>query len=308
MIEVKDLRKTFGSTTALDGITFSVSPGEVVGLLGPNGAGKSTTMRIMTGYMAADGGSVSVDGDRVDVNTIGVQARIGYLPENNPLYKDMLVSDLINFSAEVRRIPKNKRKQAIDSVTEACGIGEVFHRPIRELSKGYKQRTGLALALLHRPDIVILDEPTEGLDPNQRAEIRALIKDLSKDRTIIISTHVMQEATAVCGRVLVLNAGKLVADGTPEDLARASRGALVVAAEFEGRDVKESLERENRLRLLEAHMVGDVRYRVRVESSDGSDIQEVLSKLIQEKRWVVRRLIEEEGTLEDVFSQLTSDA
>lgn len=209
MIKVKNLTKSFGVVKAVDNVSFTIRPGEIVGLLGPNGAGKTTVMRLLTGFLLPDHGLIQIE----------QKAGIGYLPENNPLYQEMLVVELLNFSAEIKQLSPGERKKAFDFVVSVLGLNEVFYRPISELSKGFRQRVGLALALLCQPKILILDEPTEGLDPNQRLEMRQLIKKMAKGRTIIMSTHVMPEAAAVCNRILIINQGKLVADATPKKLA-----------------------------------------------------------------------------------------
>ena len=305
MISVQHLSKSFGATKAVSDLSFEIQEGEVVGLLGPNGAGKSTTMRMMCGYLSSDAGTVSIDTIPVTGDVTNIQQKIGYLPENNPLYKDMLVSDLLDFSAEARGISKSKRQAAFDFAVSASGIAEVYFRPIRELSKGYKQRVGIALALLHQPDIIIMDEPTEGLDPNQRSEIRSLIRELAQDHTIIVSTHVMQEVTAVCSRLLVINHGQLAADGTPDELVRQAQGTRVIAAEFEGAGIQEALKDVPELATVEVEQMKGSRHRIRIEVTGEADIHALLSHLIHEHRWVVRKLAEEERSLEDVFHDLT---
>ena len=305
MISVQNLTKSFGTAKAVSDLSFEVKTGEVVGFLGPNGAGKSTTMRMMCGYLSPDIGEVVIDGVPVAEDVTQIQGKIGYLPENNPLYKDMLVADLLEFSAEARGIPKNKRLSAFDFAVSASGIAEVYFRLIRELSKGYRQRVGIALALLHQPDIIIMDEPTEGLDPNQRSEIRSLIRQLAQDRTIIVSTHVMQEAIAVCSRLLVINHGQLAADGTPDELTRRAQGARVIAAEFEGTGIEAALAAVPELTKVEVESLAGSRHRVRIEVTGDIDVYALLSHLIHEHRWEVRKLAEEERSLEDVFHELT---
>lgn len=305
MISVQHLSKSFDTTKAVSDLSFEIKKGEVVGLLGPNGAGKSTTMRMMCGYLSPDAGTVSIDDVPVAGDVTEIKQKIGYLPENNPLYKDMLVSDLLDFSAEARGISKGKRQVAFDFTVAASGIAEVYYRPIRELSKGYKQRVGIALALLHQPDIIIMDEPTEGLDPNQRSEIRSLIRKLAQDHTIIVSTHVMQEATAVCSRLLVINHGQLAADGTPDELTRQARGARVIAAELEGTGIKDALTGVPELAKVEVETLAGSQHRIRIEVTGDVDVHALLSHLIHEHRWVVRKLAEEERSLEDVFHDLT---
>lgn len=218
VIEVRELVKDYGRTRALRGIDFSVPRGQIVGFLGPNGAGKTTTMKIITGYLDATSGQALVKGLQVDENPMETRKHIGYLPENAPLYEDMMVQEFLDFIADIRQIPVPERRQRFRMMTEVCGIGEVLSKNIGELSKGYRQRVGLAHAMVHDPEILILDEPTSGLDPNQIAEIRKLIRELGREKTLILSTHILPEVQATCDRVIIISDGKLVADDTVEGL------------------------------------------------------------------------------------------
>lgn len=310
MIKVENLTKSFDDVRAVDGLSFEVEKGDIVGLLGPNGAGKTTTMRLISGYLFPDKGSISIAGFLVSAHTreaTELRRYIGYLPENNPLYKDMLVSELLNFSAELKKIPKNKRRPALDFVVHAVKIGDVFYRPIGELSKGYRQRVGMALALLHQPDILIMDEPTEGLDPNQRTEIRALIRELAKNRTIIISTHVMQEASAMCNRIIIINKGKLVADGTTEELSRAARHEKILILEVEGSGVEFSLRTLAGVDHIDITSIEQNKFRAKVITAETIELRPSISKLARENHWTIWQLIEEKHTLEDIFHKLTSE-
>lgn len=217
-IEVRDLTKYYGDFQALRGISFDVHRGEIVGFLGPNGAGKSTTMKILTCYMAATTGSAKVMNIDVTEDSIGVRARIGYLPESVPLYDQMVVFDYLDHLAELRGVPSSKREAAVTHAVEVCGLGPVVAKKIDELSKGYRQRVGLAQALVHSPDVLILDEPTSGLDPNQIVDIRELIRSIGKEKTVLLSTHILQEIEALCDRVILINGGTVVADGSFEAL------------------------------------------------------------------------------------------
>jgi ABC-2 type transport system ATP-binding protein len=235
MIQIESLTKRYGTTEALKGLSFDVPRGQVVGFLGPNGAGKSTTMRILAGFVTPTSGQARVN--ELDVVTHAVEARrmIGYLPENNPLYEEMMVVDFLGFIADVRAVPKNIRSTRIKNAVERCGLGQVIGKDIHQLSKGYRQRVGLAQAILHEPDLLILDEPTSGLDPNQIVEIRALIKELGKEKTVILSTHILSEVQSTCSRVLIVSGGKLVADDTPERLTAGDGGGeitVIVASRF----------------------------------------------------------------------------
>src|SRR2546423_222542 len=235
MIQVENLTKDYGPTRAVDRVTFNVRKGEVLGFLGPNGAGKSTTMKILTCYLAPTGGTARVAGFDVFDQSLEVRQRIGYLPEDTPIYRDMTVVELLRFVADVRGMARDKREARIREIGGRCGLGDVAGKLVGELSKGFRQRVGLAQAMLHDPDILILDEPTSGLDPNQIVEIRALIKEVGKEKTVILSTHILQEVQATCSRILIISGGKLVADGTPEALrAREKGGRYRVVVESNG--------------------------------------------------------------------------
>lgn len=307
MIKVENLTKSFGHIKAVDNLSFEIKKGEVVGFLGPNGAGKTTTMRLITGFYSPDEGNITVAGIPVGERTTETQEYIGYLPENNPLYKEMLVSELLNLSAELQRIPKEKRRDAFDFVNNAVAIGDVFYRPIGELSKGYKQRVGIAAALLHKPRVLIMDEPTEGLDPNQRTEIRALIKNLAKERTIIMSTHVMQEAQAVCSRLIIINKGTLVADGTSEELSRAARRERIIQLEVEGDGIEPALRNLAGVEHVDFESAARGRIRAKLTANESSELQPEISRLARDRHWTIWRLAEEEHTLEDIFHKLTSE-
>src|ERR1043166_3735625 len=241
LLALDTVSKRFNGVKAVDGVSFSVGRGEVVGFLGPNGAGKSTTLRMITQYLDPDAGTIRFDGVPLGVTREAAKRRVGYLPENNPLYGEMLVAEYLEFVARLRELAQPERGRAIDQAVQATGIESVYYRPIAELSKGFKQRTGLAAAILHRPDLLVLDEPTEGLDPNQRVEIRRLIADLGKERTVLLSTHVLPEVEHTCSRLLIINRGRLVADGPVETLVRRAQGAAEVYVEATGDGVLESL-------------------------------------------------------------------
>ncbi len=228
MIEVENLEKHYGPTRALAGITFEVPRGEVLGFLGPNGAGKTTTMKILTGFLYPDGGSARIGGLDVLQQPLETRRLVGYLPESNPLYTEMSVISYLKFAADVRGVPPGQRKSAVERVVKDCGLQGVRGKDIGELSKGYRQRVGLAQAMIHDPEVLILDEPTSGLDPNQIVEIRRLIKKIGQERTVILSTHYLQEVEATCGRAIIIHQGRIVADGTLEELA-AREGSLPVS-------------------------------------------------------------------------------
>jgi ABC-2 type transport system ATP-binding protein len=226
MIEISDLKKSYGDFEALKGLSFQVPKGQVVGFLGPNGAGKSTTMKILTGYLPYFHGSVKVGGLDVSAHADATRRMIGYLPENNPQYEDMMVAEYLAFIADIRKISESEKKQKIIHAVKRCGLESVYHKDIGQLSKGFRQRVGLAQAIVHEPQLLILDEPTSGLDPNQIIEIRNLITEIGKETTVLMSTHILQEAQSTCGRILIINNGLLVADDSPEQLAQAEFGSL----------------------------------------------------------------------------------
>src|SRR5215813_3560197 len=249
MISIEGLSKSYGTTQALRGVSFEVPRGQVVGFLGPNGAGKTTAMRILAGYALPTAGSAKVAGIDVVLNSLASRRMIGYLPENNPLYEEMMVLDFLRFVAQVRGVAAAEQGPRIKNAVEQCGLKTVISRDIGQLSKGFRQRVGLAQAILHDPDLLIFDEPTSGLDPNQIAEIRHLIKELGREKTVILSTHILSEVQSTCDRVLIINEGKLVADDSPERLASAEGGTITVVlasragAALQAADVRNILER-----------------------------------------------------------------
>lgn len=305
MIIVKGLYKAFGDIVAVDDLSFKIKKGEIVGFLGPNGAGKTTTMRLLTGYLSPDAGRVEIDGLDVQTQLEAVQQQIGYLPENNPLYKNMLVSEMFDLSADLKKIPKSQRDAAFDFAVSAVSIENVFYRPIIELSKGYKQRVGMALALMHKPKVIIMDEPTEGLDPNQRTDIRSLIKQLSKERTIILSTHVMQEAVALANRILIINNGKLVADDTPTKLTQSDGTTQVLVVELEGDKILSELKKQTQFTNIESEKITKNRYRITLNAQANKPLQPVISQLVAQNKWIVWDMTQKQTNLEDVFHQLT---
>lgn len=234
MIEIVGLKKSYGGIEALKGLSFSVPKGQIVGFLGPNGAGKSTTMKILTGFLPYSLGSVRVGGFEVGLHPDKTKKMIGYLAENNPQYEDMMVLEYLDFVADIRKIPEPYKKDKIDSAIIRCGLRSVVHKDVGELSKGFRQRVGLAQAILHDPQLLILDEPTSGLDPNQIIEIRNLIKELGKETTVLMSTHILQEAQSTCERILIINNGLLVADDTPEELASGDFGSIIMELAAKG--------------------------------------------------------------------------
>ena len=226
MIEVKELRRSFGPVVAVDGISFNVEEGEVLGLLGPNGAGKTTAMRILACFLKPDSGTATICGHDISQNPIDVRRSLGYLAENVPAYNEMTVGGFLNFICDVREIWGADRKRALDMIVPTCSIASVYHQTIETLSKGYKRRVGLAQALIHDPDVLILDEPTDGLDPNQKHEVRKLINKMAKDKCIIVSTHILEEVEAVCSRMIIVAKGQILVDSTPEQLKKEHQCSL----------------------------------------------------------------------------------
>lgn len=307
MITVKNLTKTYGKTVAVNNISFEVDKGEIVGFLGPNGAGKSTTMKILTTYIPADSGSAEVAGFNVDDKPLEVRREIGYLPENNPLYFDMGVVDYLNYIAEIRGIPANKRMQRIREIVELCSLEREITKDIGELSKGYRQRIGLAQSLIHDPKILILDEPTSGLDPNQIAEIRDLIKKIGKEKTIILSTHILPEVTATCTRAIIINDGKIVADGSPDDIVSKGESGftLIVKIKAPKADLERMLSGISEVKnfKLLTDESGYLRYELKMESRVNP--AEDIFNMVVNNKWVMTELRPEFLSLEDVFKKLT---
>ncbi len=307
-LSVDGISKRFGGVTAVDQVSFAIDRGQVVGLLGPNGAGKSTTMRLITQYYEPDAGTISLDGVPLADAGRAAKRRIGYLAENNPLYEDMLVHDYLAFIADLRELAGTSRGQAMDAAIAATGIESVYYRPIAELSKGFRQRVGLAQAILHRPDLLVLDEPTEGLDPNQRVEIRRLIGALGKDRTVILSTHVLSEVQQTCSRLLIISRGKIVADGPVDRLIAqaAGGGAIEIAVEAAGAGVVEALGRLSGVRrVTPAPVAVDGRVAVTLTADGSRDLRPEIFALAQSRGWTLYELHRQAGTLEDLFQQLT---
>jgi ABC-2 type transport system ATP-binding protein len=298
--------KRFDGIVAVDSVSCRVDRGQVVGFLGPNGAGKSTTMRMITQFYEPDAGSISLDG--VPLGEAGREAkrRIGYLAENNPLYTEMLVSEYLDFVGRLRELGNDERRQAVDEAVAATGLETVFHRPIGELSKGFRQRTGLAAAILHRPDLLVLDEPTEGLDPNQRVEIRRLVAELGRERTVLLSTHVLPEIQHVCSRLLIINRGRLVADGPVSELVARAEGGAHLSVEAAGSDVPQRLSALPGVRNLEIRDSIDGRVSVVLTVNGDSDLRPRVFELAKAQGWTLYELHQEAGSLEDLFHQLTT--
>lgn len=296
---VEALVKNYGAQRALDSISFEARPGEVLGFLGPNGAGKTTTMKILTGYIPASSGKALVCGYDVAVSPLEVRRQLGYLPEHNPLYKDMYVREFLAFAARLHRVGQAGRR--IAEVVEQTGLGREAHKPISALSKGYRQRVGLAQALLHDPPVLILDEPTTGLDPNQLQEIRQLIRHLGQEKTLIFSTHIMQEVQAVCDRVVIINQGKIVADDPIEELQSRIQGEVCVTAEWTTAVAPALLQRIPGVRRVQAQHG----HRVQVFAQKGTDLRPALFQFSVAQKLVLIELHQESTSVEQAFQELT---
>lgn len=310
-LTLQDVAKHFDGITAVDHVSFTVDPGQVVGFLGPNGAGKSTTMRLITQYLEPDAGAILLDGAPIGEDARAAKRRIGYLPESNPLYEDMLVSEYLSFIADLRQVAGVERGRAIEAAVSATGVAEVYYRPIGELSKGYRQRVGLAQAILHRPDLLVLDEPTEGLDPNQRVEIRRLIEQLGRERTVLLSTHVLSEVRQSCSRLLIIHQGRIVADGAVDTLIQRAEGAVQITVEAAGERVRERLQALPGVQRLEvipggARIAGGTRVQLTVAGE--ADLRPEIFGLAKRQDWVLYELHQEQGSLEDLFRELTAGA
>lgn len=312
-IRVENLTKYYGQQAAVKDISFEINTGQIVGFLGPNGAGKSTTMKMITTYLAQTEGKVFVDGLDTEEKAIEVRRKIGYLPEQNPLYLDMNVIDYLRFAAELESVPKGEIDSAIERVVDLCGLDEVRHKDIGELSKGFRQRVGLAQAMVHNPEVLILDEPTSGLDPNQIIEIRKLIKKLGKEKTLVLSTHIMQEVEATCDRVLIINKGEIVADGSPDSLQDKFRGQveinLVLKKDSIDKDlIERALASISNVERARVQKVDDTTITFHVSAKKGSDVREEIFRKIVTMNLVLLEMNKEEKSLEDIFRQLTKNS
>lgn len=310
MIQVDQITKSYGPTRALKGVSFSINKGEIVGFLGPNGAGKSTTMKILTCYMPADSGKASVAGYDVFDDSLEVRRRIGYLPESAPLYTEMPVVDFLKFAGELRGLKAKRLRQRVSDVIDRTGLENAVSKNIGELSKGYRQRVGLAQALIHEPDILILDEPTTGLDPNQIKEIRDLIREIGREKTIILSTHILPEVTATCDRAIIINDGRVVASGTPEELMTRGTGGRNVFVRIRGpqpavTEKLTTLTGVGEAKELDRGTDGSVRYQVAGNADGVGDLPERIFRAAVDNGWTLTELRQEGATLEEVFSELT---
>lgn len=303
MIRVSNLTKKFGTTTVLDHISFQVNRGEILGFLGPNGAGKTTTMRMLTGLLAPTDGSVHINEQDILDQSLIIRKHVGYLPENNPLYDTMRVYEYLEFMARTKQLAD--LNQAVKASIKACDLQAKLASPIAELSKGYRQRVGLAAALLGNPSVLLLDEPTSGLDPNQAAEIRKLIRSLGKTKTVIFSTHILQEVQAICDRALIIHQGKIVAQGTVQELIGQSQGRNQIRTMIKGSqsDVREALQKLPGVQ----EVITEHEHNYTISTTAQHDIRQAIFELCVQHHWILLELQQSAISLEDVFRQLTTN-
>jgi ABC-2 type transport system ATP-binding protein len=310
MIEVENLSKSYSGFRAVQGISFHVNKGEIVGFLGPNGAGKSTTMKILSGYLPPTDGKIRIGGFDVVTDSIEVRKRIGYMPENVPLYTDMRVNEFLRFRAELKKVARKKIKDRVETVKQLCHLKDVENKIIGTLSKGYRQRVGLADAMVHDPDLLILDEPTIGLDPNQIRSVRDLIRDLGKHHTILLSTHILSEVELTCSRVLVIHRGRIEASDTPANLTQLVRGGGSILLEVKAPplDVTTKLEALSNVEDVEITLPTDGDWtQAKVFGKPGIDIREDVYGVVHANNWSLRELARVKATLEEAFVELTQD-
>ena len=306
MIEIKNLSRKFGHIRAVNNISFKVEKAEIVGFLGPNGAGKTTTMRMMVGYLEPNSGSIMLDGKDIFADPLGTAAKIGYLPEHNPLYHEMGVVEFLAYIAALRRMDRSFYQQRLEYVIDKCGLEGVLNQRIGTLSKGYKQRVGLSQAILHDPDVLILDEPTSGLDPNQIMEIRELIKELGGEKTVLLSSHIMQEVQAMCDRVIIINKGHIVVDELKENLSLHIDGSqrLILEVKAQQPDLADWLFLYPQTRLLEYSELNEV-HKFVIQTTTEEDLRTALTSFAVEKGWAIQSIFNQNYSLEEIFHNLT---
>lgn len=309
MIEVTHLTRHFDLITAVDDIAFTINEGEIVGFLGPNGAGKTTTLRMLVGYLQPSSGTIKIMDKDINSDPVWIARQIGYLPEQSPLYEDMTVYEYLKFIAEIRHLSREVFAERLDYVISKCGLRDVIGQTIQTLSKGYRQRTGLAQAIIHDPKVLILDEPTSGLDPNQIMEIRELITELGKAKTVILSSHIMQEVQAVCDRVIIINKGKIVADELKEELGKniSEQTILTIEIEADNPDFKEWLQAHPEVSMKESSNTG-THWKLEFSYPGHLDLQRDLSQYITAQQWLIMGMYKQQHSLEEIFHFLTTES
>jgi ABC-2 type transport system ATP-binding protein len=304
-IVIENLTKRYGNQKAVDNISLRVPTGEILGFLGPNGAGKTTTMKIITNYIAADEGEVFIGGRSLREDPNEIKKHIGYLPENNPLYQDMPVVDYLEFCARIYNISRENVSRRVAEMIGITGLNKEKHKKIVELSKGFRQRVGLAQAMIHNPDILIMDEPTSGLDPNQIAEIRKLIRELGREKTVILSTHILPEVEATCDRIFIINKGKIVADGTSETLRKQAQGSDIIRVRIEDGDANQIFKSLQNIKSVSMVEFTDRRLNRFDIHCKADEVKREIFKLCVDKKWVLTEMTPYETKLEDIFRELT---
>ncbi|MFM2295396.1 MAG: hypothetical protein RLZZ350_1809 [Verrucomicrobiota bacterium] len=307
MIEVVGLTKRYAGHTAVSDLSFEVARGEIVGLLGPNGAGKSTTMRILSGFLPATSGTVRVAGYDVFTQSLEVRRRLGFMPENNPLYPEMRVREYLKFRARLKGLGKQKSRDRVDAVLQQCALTDVSKKIIGHLSKGYRQRVGLADALVHEPELIILDEPTIGLDPNQIRSVRQLIKDLAQKHTVLISTHLLHEAELTCSRMIILRQGQMLAEGTPDSLQEQMNKSVAVIAEVAAplAELKKCWDEMDAVALFDIQPAEGGFHRCSLTPRAGEDLRTQVAVAVHQRGWPLRELTRNRHSLEDIYVRLT---
>jgi ABC-2 type transport system ATP-binding protein len=307
MLEVEDLTKRYAGRAAVSGLSFTVGRGEIVGLLGPNGAGKSTTLRILAGFLTASSGSVRIAGFDAQRQSDEVRRRIGYMPENNPLYPEMRVREYLKFRARLKGLSRGQSRERVSVVTEQFGLGEVSRKLIGHLSKGFRQRVGLADTIVHDPDLIILDEPTIGLDPTQIRAVRQLIKDLGRQHTVVLSTHILPEAEMTCQRVLILHLGRIVAEGAPAELQQLMdrSGQIIAEIAAPAAALHEAFEALAEVEAVTLTPLDGEFHRCALTASNGADLRPLVFALAKERGWELRELTRDRFSLEDIFMRVT---
>lgn len=306
-ITISNLTKEYGRQKAVDDISFEVKTGEILGFLGPNGAGKSTTMKIIACFISPTSGSVSLNGYNIFDHSRELRSRIGYLPEHTSLYTDMSIVDYLKLSARLQNVAEDEIMSSVRRMIDLCGLGPERHKYIGELSKGYRQRVGLAQALIHDPDVLILDEPTTGLDPNQIVEIRSLIKEIGKEKTVMLSSHILKEVEATCDRILIINRGRIVADGSTEELRQKARGAKQLLVQVKGAGGEADSSFKTLSSVSDVHPAEDGTKGWLISSEPGMDSREEIFEYCVQRGWILTQMTPIESSLEDIFRELTED-
>lgn len=311
MINVENLSKTFGSFRAVDNVSFTVKKGEVLGFLGPNGAGKSTTMKMLTGFLEPSSGDATICGHSVISDPLHVKANVGYLPEGAPTYGDMTAQAFLSFIADVRGLKGADKHEKITTAIKRTNLQNILHQPIETLSKGFKRRVGLAQAILHDPAVLIMDEPTDGLDPNQKHEVRELLKTLAKEKAIVVSTHILEEVHAICTRAIIIANGKIMFDGSPEELEAKSifHNAISLCLRTDtASEIQTALNALNNVSKVEQTLLPDKRFKFTIFPKNGASILSSVNQLLRDRQWSVDELSVEPGHLDDVFRAITTQA